>query len=100
MTNYAAIEKMLGEYFDVMHTQDMVKFDRVFNENVTLYSAQSGELNKRPFDVYREAVVNRESPQSKGEARNEKILMIDIRLEQNVCWLDIAMNKSLCMGCF
>ena len=56
----------------------MVKFDRVFNENVTLYSAQSGELNKRPFDVYREAVVNRESPQSKGEARNEKILMIDI----------------------
>ena len=78
MTTYAAIEAMLGEYFDVMHTQDMVKFDRVFNENVTLYSAQTGELNKRPFDVYREAVVNRESPQSKGEARNEKILMIDV----------------------
>ena len=78
MTTYAAIEKMLGEYFDVMHTQDMVKFDRVFNENVTLYSAQTGELNKRPFDVYREAVVNRESPESKGERRNEKILMIDV----------------------
>ena len=78
MTTYTDIEKMLGEYFDVMHTQDMVKFDRVFNENVTLYSAQTGELNKRPYDVYRDAVVNRESPQSKGEARNEKILMIDV----------------------
>ena len=68
---------MLADYFDAMHTQDMEKFDRVFNENVVLYSAQSGELNIRPYDIYREAVVNRESPQSKGEARNEKILMID-----------------------
>ncbi len=68
---------MLSDYFDAMHTQDMVKFDRVFNENVVLYSAQSGELNIRPYVIYRDAVVNRESPQSKGEARNEKILMID-----------------------
>ena len=77
MTNRPAIEAMLAEYFDVMHTQDMEKFDRVFNENVVLYSAQTGELNIRPFAVYREAVLNRESPQSKGEARNDKILMID-----------------------
>ena len=27
--------------------------------------------------MYKRQVVNRESPQSKGEARNEKILMID-----------------------
>ena len=77
MTNSPAIEAMLSEYFDVMHTQDMVKFDRVFNENVVLYSAQSGELNIRPFNVYREAVVNRESPQSKGEPRKEEIIFID-----------------------
>jgi hypothetical protein len=68
---------MLSDYFDTMHTQDMEKFDRVFNKNVVLYSAQTGELNIRPYDIYREAVVNRESPQSKGEARSEKIIMID-----------------------
>lgn len=68
---------MLGEYFDVMYTQDMVKFDRVFHTNVVLYSAQTGELNRRPYDVYREAVVNRESPQSKGEERKDEILLID-----------------------
>ncbi len=77
MTNKVAIEAMLSDYFDAMHTQDMEKFDRVFHTNVVLYSAQTGELNRRPYDVYRDAVVNRESPQSKGEARNDKILMID-----------------------
>lgn len=77
MTNRPAIEAMLSDYFDAMHTQDMEKFDRVFHKDVVLYSAQSGELNIRPYVVYREAVVNRESPQSKGEARNEKIIMID-----------------------
>lgn len=77
MTNRSAIEAMLSEYFDVMHTQDMEKFDRVFHKDVVLYSAQTGELNIRPYAIYREAVVNRESPQSKGEARNEQILLID-----------------------
>jgi hypothetical protein len=77
MSNRPAIEEMLSDYFDAMHTQDMVKFDRVFHKDVVLYSAQTGELNIRPYVVYREAVVNRESPQSKGEARNDKIIMID-----------------------
>ena len=77
MTNKPAIEAMLSDYFDAMHTQDMEKFDRVFHKDVVLYSAQTGELNIRPYAIYREAVVNRESPESKGEARDEKILMID-----------------------
>ena len=68
---------MLGEYFDVMYTQDMEKFDRVFHKEVVLYSAQTGELNRRPYDVYRDAVVNRESPESKGEVRKDTILLID-----------------------
>ena len=77
MSNRPAIEAMLYEYFDVMYTQDMVKFDRVFHTNVVLYSAQTGELNRRPYDVYREAVVNRESPESKGEERKDEIIFID-----------------------
>ena len=77
MSNRPAIEAMLSDYFDAMHTQDMVKFDRVFHKDVVLYSAQTGELNSRPYVVYREAVVNRESPQSKGETRNDIIIMID-----------------------
>ena len=77
MGNRPAIEAMLADYFDVMYTQDMEKFDRVFHTNVVLYSAQTGELNRRPYDVYREAVVNRESPESKGEERKDEIIFID-----------------------
>lgn len=68
---------MLSDYFDAMHIQDMDKFDRVFHKDVVLYNAQTGELNRRPYDVYREAVLNRESPQSKGEARRDVILFLD-----------------------
>lgn len=75
--NNPAITDFLNEYFEVMHFQDMEKFDRVFHKDCVLYSAQSGELNIRPYEIYREAVVNRESPHQKGEARNEKIIMID-----------------------
>jgi hypothetical protein len=77
MSNKPAIEAMLADYFDAMHIQDMEKFDRVFHKDVVLYNAQTGELNRRPYDVYREAVLNRESPQSKGEARRDVILFLD-----------------------
>jgi len=77
MSNKPAIEAMLSDYFDAMHIQDMEKFDRVFHKNVVLYSPQTGELNIRPYDVYRDAVINRPSPQSKGEARRDVVLLLD-----------------------
>jgi hypothetical protein len=52
-------------------------FDKVFHKNCVLYSAQGGELNIRPYDVYREAVANRQSPASLGNARRDQVLMFD-----------------------
>jgi hypothetical protein len=72
-----AIQKLLSDYFDVMHHQDMAVFDTVFHKNCALYSTQTGELSLRPYDVYREVVANRESPASLGNARRDKILMFD-----------------------
>jgi hypothetical protein len=72
-----AIQKLLSDYFDVMHHQDMSVFDTVFHKNCALYSTQTGELSLRPYDVYREVVANRESPASLGNARRDKILMFD-----------------------
>jgi hypothetical protein len=72
-----AIQQLLADYFDVMHHQDMDVFDKVFHKNCCLYSAQTGELSLRPFDVYREVVANRESPASLGNARRDKVLMFD-----------------------
>jgi hypothetical protein len=72
-----AIQKLLSDYFDVMHHQDMAIFDKVFHKNCTLYSTQTGELSLRPYDVYREVVANRQSPASLGNARRDKVLMFD-----------------------
>jgi hypothetical protein len=72
-----AIQQFIQDYFDVMHFQDMDLFDRVFHKECVLYSAQTGELNIRPFSVYREAVANRQSPAELGNARDDRVLMFD-----------------------
>jgi hypothetical protein len=72
-----AIKKLLADYFDVMHHQDMSVFDKVFHKSCALYSTQTGELSLRPYDVYREVVANRASPASLGNVRRDKVLMFD-----------------------
>jgi len=72
-----AIQQFIQDYFDVMHFQDMDLFDRVFHTECVLYSAQTGELNMRPYSIYREAVANRQSPAELGNARDDRVLMFD-----------------------
>jgi hypothetical protein len=71
------IKKLIADYFEVLHFQDMELFDKVFHKDCVLYSAQGGTLSIRPYDVYREAVLNRQSPHDAGNARNDKVLMFD-----------------------
>ena len=71
------IKKLMDDYFDVLHFQDMDLFDKVFHKDCVLYSAQGGELSIRPYAIYREAVATRKSPNELGESRNDKVLMID-----------------------
>jgi hypothetical protein len=72
------IRATLENYFEAMHSQDMEKFDSVFHPNVTLYSAQGNELVLRPYNIYHEQVVNRQSPKELGNPRADQILMIDV----------------------
>lgn len=72
-----AIKKLIADYFEVLHFQDMNLFDRVFHKDCVLYSAQGGELSIRPYATYREAVANRTSPADSGNARNDQVLMFD-----------------------
>ena len=71
------IKKLLDDYFDVIHAQDMNLFDQVFHKSSCLYSAQDGNLVIRPYDIYREIVAARESPAQKGNTRRDKVLMVD-----------------------
>ena len=74
----AEIRATLEDYFEAMHSQDMVKFDSVFHPSCTLYSSQGNELVLRPYALYRDQVVNRESPKSLGNPRADQVLMVDV----------------------
>jgi len=81
-----AILKLMDDYFDVMHHQDMDLFDKVFHKNCSLYSTQTGELSLRPYDIYREAVANRQSPAELGNARRDMVLDFD-QVSSTLAWV-------------
>ena len=81
-----AILKLMDDYFDVMHHQDMDLFDKVFHKNCSLYSTQTGELSLRPYDIYREAVANRHSPAELGNARRVMVLDFD-QVSSTLAWV-------------
>lgn len=77
-THDAGIDTLLTDYFELMYSQDMGLFDRVFHPDSTLYSAQGGAgLSIRPREVYREQMMSRQSPKELGEARRDVVLMVD-----------------------
>ena len=68
----------LADYFEVLQTQDMALFDRVFHKDCVLYSQQDGQLVVRPYAAYREMVQGRQAPAAGGYPRNEQVLMMDV----------------------
>lgn len=71
------IQAFLKEYFEVLQTQDMAMFDRVFNKNCVLFSQQDNVLVIRPFDEYRKMVQGRTAPAALGCPRAEEMLALD-----------------------
>jgi hypothetical protein len=72
------IQAFLADYFEVLQTQDMALFDRVFHKDCVLYSQQDGQLVVRPYAVYRDMVQGRKSPASGGFPRDEQVLTLDV----------------------
>lgn len=68
---------LLDNYFELMHSQDMNLFDQVFHEASSLFGVPEGALNIRSAAVYKEQMLNRQSPAEKGEARRDEILFVD-----------------------
>jgi hypothetical protein len=74
----SGIQTLLDNYFELMFSQNMDLFDKVFHPDSTLYSAQGGAgLSLRPREVYREQMLGRQSPRELGEARRDEPLMVD-----------------------
>ncbi|MBD8089553.1 nuclear transport factor 2 family protein [Pseudomonas fluorescens] len=72
------IQAFLNDYFSVLQTQDLNKFDQVFHRGCVLYSAQNSSVVVRPFDEYRAMVQGRKSPKEGSFPQLDEVLMIDV----------------------
>jgi len=72
---------LLDNYFELMHTQNMDLFDKVFHPDCSLFGTPDDKYNVRTAAVYKEQMINRESPASKGEARRDDSLSTSFSIQ-------------------
>ena len=73
----SAIEQTIQTYFDGLYEGDATKLASIFHETSALTYEQDGQLVVLPLAQWLQAVRERASPQAKGLARNDAILLID-----------------------
>jgi len=80
MTN-AALNQELNEavqlYFDALYYCDTEKLNQVFHEASSLFDADNETIFVESIKSFSDDVGGRVSPASKGQAREDEILMID-----------------------
>lgn len=64
-------------YFDALYTCDIEKLNSVFHAQSSLFDADNGTIFVEPIESFSRDVSLRTSPASKGQAREEEILMVD-----------------------
>ena len=72
-----AIEQAVQTYFDGLYEGDADKLASVFHETSALTYEQDGKLWALPLAQWLKSVRERPSPQAKGLARDDQILLID-----------------------
>ena len=73
----SGIQNLLDDYFELIHTQDMSIFNKVFHKDSNLYSSENDELVIRSAELYRSQMEARTSPQDSGNARRDEVLLVD-----------------------
>ena len=73
----SAIEQTIQTYFDGLYEGDATKLASIFHETSALTYEQDGQLVVLPLAQWLQAVRERPSPQAKGLARDDAILLID-----------------------
>ena len=76
--SYAAIVQVLAEYFDGLHHSDSARLSRVFHPQAHYVCPTEDALTYRTRAEYFPIVDGRPSPASRGEARNDRIVSIEL----------------------
>lgn len=74
----AAIEAVVQTYFDGLYEGDVAKLSAAFHPCSHLYCAHKGDVLDVPREQWFEMVRSRPSAASRGLAREDRILMIDL----------------------
>ena len=72
------IEKVIRTYFDLLYKGDKDLIETVFLPEANVYSLSNGKIVKINMDGFRKRIAERQSPESIGETRDDKIILIDI----------------------
>lgn len=77
-TAYAEIVETLGLYFDALYHSDTARLRRVFHPQARYVCATESPLVHLGMDEYFPIVDKRPSPASRGEARRDRIVSIEL----------------------
>ena len=72
------IEKVIRTYFDLLYKGNKDLIETVFLPEANVYSLSNGKIVKIDMDGFRKRIAERQSPESIGEKRDDKIILIDI----------------------
>ena len=76
--NYIKIENVIRRYLDILYKGDLDLIEKVFLKEATVNSVTDGKIISIDMVGFRERIATRSSPESSGEKRDDKIIMIDI----------------------
>ena len=73
----AALQSVIGDYFDGLYHSDTTRLARVFHPRAVYASATGGSLLVRDMAEYFPVVDARPSPASRGEVRTDRIVALE-----------------------
>lgn len=76
-TPYDDIVEAMGIYFDGLYRSDTSRLARVFHPKAVYVCATEGKLVHLGMNEYFPVVDQRPSPESRGEARSDRIISIE-----------------------
>lgn len=77
MLNTANLLDAVQVYLDSLYFCDAEKLTSIFHQSSSLFDADEGKIFVEPIDSFSNDVARRVSPASKGQTREEEILMVD-----------------------
>ena len=76
--NLVKIKNIIIIYLDLLYKGDIDLIESVFLQEATVSSVSDGKIISINMDGFRKRIATRQSPESVGETRHDKIIMIDI----------------------